>query len=116
MCFSAARLAGDPTHALVAVTRVGSEPVGIAAVRDGSLLVVADSNRFGASGQSSQLSVVSVTAALAGRPAIVGDLATGLFPRDMAVSPGGTLLVSDYSADQVQAIATAGLPEGSAGG
>jgi DNA-binding beta-propeller fold protein YncE len=116
LCFSAARLAGDPTHALVAVTRVGSEPVGIAAVRDGSLLVVADSNRFGASGQSSQLSVVSVSAALAGRPAIVGDLATGLFPRDMAVSPGGTLLVSDYSADQVQAIATAGLPEGSAGG
>jgi hypothetical protein len=57
-----------------------------------------------------------VTAALAGRPAIVGDLATGLFPRDMAVSPGGTLLVSDYSADQVQAIATAGLPVRSAGG
>ncbi|MGH3210354.1 MAG: YncE family protein [Trebonia sp.] len=110
LCFSAARLASDPAHALVAVTRVGSEPVGLAAVRGGTLLVVADSNRFGASGETSELSVVSVAAALAGRPAVVGDLATGLFPRDMAVSPGGTLLVSDYSSGQVQAIAAAGLP------
>jgi hypothetical protein len=28
----------------------------------------------------------------------------------MAVSPNGTLLVSDYSSSQVQAIATAALP------
>jgi hypothetical protein len=110
LCFSAARLASDPAHALVAIARVGSEPVGLAAVRGGTLLVVADSNRFGASGESSDLSVVSVPAALAGRPAVVGDLATGLFPRDMAVSPNGTLFVSDYSSGQVQAIATAALP------
>jgi DNA-binding beta-propeller fold protein YncE len=116
LCFSAAQLAADPVHALVAITRVGSEPVGLAAVRGGTLLVVADSNRFGASGQSSSLSVVSVAAALAGRQAVVADLPTGLFPRDMAVSPDGTLLVSDYSAGQVQAIATGRLPGGSAGG
>jgi DNA-binding beta-propeller fold protein YncE len=116
LCFSAARLVSDPARALVAIVRVGSEPVGLAAVRDGTLLVVADSNRFGASGQTSSLSVVSVTAALAGRQPIVGDLPTGLFPRDMAVSPDGTLLVSDYSAGQVQAIATGRLPGGSAGG
>jgi hypothetical protein len=54
--------------------------------------------------------VVSVAAALAGRPAVVGDLPTGQFPRDMALSPDGTLLVSDYAADQVQEIATAHLP------
>jgi len=110
LCFAASRLASDPAHALVAVVRVGSEPVGLAAVRDGTLLVVADSNRFSASGQNSALSVVSVPAALAGRPAILGDLTTGLFPRDMAVSPDGTLLVADYSAGRVQAIATAALP------
>ena len=110
LCFSAAKLAADPADALVAVIRVGSEPVGLAAVRGGTLLVVADSNRFGAGGESSDLSVVSVPAALAGRPAVIGDLATGLFPRDMAVSPNGTLLVADYSSGQVQAIATAALP------
>jgi DNA-binding beta-propeller fold protein YncE len=113
LCFAAARLAADPAHALVAVTRVGSEPVGLAAVRGGTLLVVADSNRFGATGASSDLSVVSVPAALAGRPAVLGDLASGQFPRDMAVSPDGTLLVSDFSSGQVQAIATAALPGGS---
>ena len=110
LCFSAARLASDPARALVAVARVGSEPVGLAAVRGGTLLVVADSNRFSASGQSSDLSVVSTTAAFAGRPAVVGDLTTGLFPRDMALSPDGTLLVADYSSSQVQAIATGRLP------
>jgi DNA-binding beta-propeller fold protein YncE len=110
LCFSAARLAADPAHALVAVTRVGSEPVGLAAVRGGTLIVVADSNRFGATGQNSTLSVVDASAALAGRAAIVGDLPAGGFPRDMALSPGGTLLVSDYASGQVQGIATADLP------
>jgi DNA-binding beta-propeller fold protein YncE len=109
LCFSAARLATDPARALVAIARVGSEPVGLAAVRGGTLLVVADSNRFAASGENSALSVVSVPAALAGRPAVVGDLTTGSFPRDMAVSPDGTLLVSDYASGQVQAINTAAL-------
>ena len=110
LCFSASRLAADPAHALVAVTRVGSEPVGLAAVRGGDLLVVADSNRFGAAGKNSDLSVISVPAALAGRPAVVGYLPTGQFPRDMAVSPDGTLLVSDYQSGQLEAIATAHLP------
>ena len=110
LCFSAARLATDPKEALVAIVRVGSEPVGLASVRGGALIAVADSNRFAASGQTASLSVVNVAAALAGRPAVVGDITTGLFPRDMAVSPDGALLVSDYASGQVQAIATAGLP------
>lgn len=110
LCFAAARLAADPKQALVAVVRVGSEPVGLAPVRGGALIAVADSNRFAASGQSASLSVVSVAATLGGHPAVIGDLPTGMFPRDMAVSPDGTLLVSDYASGQVQAIATAGLP------
>ena len=63
-----------------------------------------------AAGQSSTLSVVDASAALAGRPAIVGDLPAGGFPRDMSLSPGGVLLVSDFQSGQVQAIATADLP------
>ena len=110
LCFSAAGLAADPARALVAITRVGSEPVGLAAVRDGSLLVVADSNRFSAAAATADLSVVSASAALASRPAVAGVLSTGLFPRDMALSPDGTLLVSDYASGQVQAIDTARLP------
>jgi DNA-binding beta-propeller fold protein YncE len=110
LCFSAARLASDPARALVAIIRVGSEPVGLAAVRGGALIVVADSNRFAASGASSALSVVNVATALAGRPAVTGEIRTGMFPRDMTVSPDGTLLVSDFSSGQVQAVGTASLP------
>jgi hypothetical protein len=54
--------------------------------------------------------VVAAPSTLAGRTAIVGDLPAGGFPRDMSLSPDGTLLVSDYTSGQVQAIATAHLP------
>jgi DNA-binding beta-propeller fold protein YncE len=66
LCFSAARLVSDPAHALVAITRVGEAPVGLGAVRGGSLIVVADSNRSGANGAMPDLDVVNVAAALSG--------------------------------------------------
>jgi DNA-binding beta-propeller fold protein YncE len=112
LCFSAARLITDPRHALVTVVRVGEAPVGLAAVRDGSLVVVADSNRFGATGASANLDVVDVPAALAGRPAVVGHIGSGQFPRDMALSPTGTLFVSNYDSSQLEAIDVASIPAG----
>ena len=105
LCFSAARLASDPPHALVSAVRVGEAPVGLAAVRGGSMVVVADSNRFGARGARSDLDVVSVAAALSGGPAVVGHVRAGLFPRDMTVAPDGTVLVSNFSSGQLEAVA-----------
>jgi DNA-binding beta-propeller fold protein YncE len=110
LCFAAARLASDPSHALVAVARVGEAPVGLAAVRDGALIVVADSNRFGASGAHADLSVINVADALDGRPAIVGHIPAGQFPRDMATAPDGTVLVSNFGSNQVEAVDTATIP------
>jgi DNA-binding beta-propeller fold protein YncE len=110
LCFSAARLASDPAHALAAVVRVGEAPVGLAAVRDGSLIVVADSNRFSARGATADLDVVNVVAALSGRPAVVGHIPAGLFPREMALLNGSTLLVSDYRSNQVEAVDVASIP------
>lgn len=114
LCFSAARLVSDPARALVAVVRVGEAPVGLMAVRDGSLIVAADSNRFGAARATSDLDVVSVADALAGRPAVLGHLAAGGFPREMAVPPGGsgTLLVTNFSSGQLEAVGVASLPAG----
>ena len=112
LCFSAARLISDPAHALVAIARVGEAPVGLAAVRGGSLIVVADSNRFGAGGATADLDVVNVAAALAGRAAVAGDIPSGLFPREMALLPDGTLLVSNYSSGQVEAVDVASIPGG----
>ena len=112
LCFSAARLVSDPAGALVAVVRVGEAPVGLAAVHDGSLVVVADSNRFGASGATAELDVVNVTAALSRGRAVVGHIASGSFPREMALLPGGTLLVSNYASGQVEAVDVASIPGG----
>ena len=81
LCFAAALLVTDPSHALVAVVRVGEAPVGLTVVRDGTLIVVADSNRFSAPGAHADLTLINVADALDGRPATVGDIPAGLFPQ-----------------------------------
>jgi DNA-binding beta-propeller fold protein YncE len=111
LCFSAAALAAHPARALTAIVRVGEAPVGLMLVRDGSLVVVADSNRFNAPGASADLSVVDVAAALAGRPAVIGSIPAGQFPREMALVPGGQrLLVSNYLSGQLEAISVPSIP------
>ncbi|HEY6786464.1 MAG TPA: beta-propeller fold lactonase family protein [Trebonia sp.] len=112
LCFSAARLISDPARALVTIVRVGEAPVGLAAVHGGSLIVVADSNRFSASGAVSDLDVVNVAAALSGGRAVVGHIPSGSFPREMALLPDGTLLVSNFSSGQVEAVDVASIPSG----
>jgi DNA-binding beta-propeller fold protein YncE len=111
LCFSAAALQTDPRRALVAMVRVGEAPVGLMLVRNGSLVVVADSNRFGARGASSDLGVVNVAAALAGKAAVVGHIPAGQFPREMALEPDGQrLLVTNYASGQLEAVSIPTLP------
>jgi DNA-binding beta-propeller fold protein YncE len=109
--FSAARLRTDSAHSMIASVEVGEAPVGLALVDGGRRIVVADSNRFSASGASSILAAVDVAAALAGRPALLGYLPAGGFPREMALEPDGrTLLVSNFSSGQLEAVDVADLP------
>ena len=55
--------------------------------------------------------MVDTAAALAGRHAVVGAIPSGKFPREMAVIPAlGTLLVTDYASDQLEALAIGTLP------
>jgi hypothetical protein len=114
LCFSAARLVSSPARALVAIVRVGEAPVGLMAVHGGALIVVADSDRFGAAGAVADLDVVSVADALGGRPAVLGHVASGRFPREMAVPPGddGTLLVSNFGSSELEAVDVSTLPSG----
>jgi DNA-binding beta-propeller fold protein YncE len=84
---------------------------GLMLVRDGSLIVVADSNRFGAAGATSDLSVVNVAAAVAGKPAVVGVIPAGGFPREMALEPDGQrLLVSNYMSGQLETVSIPSIP------
>jgi DNA-binding beta-propeller fold protein YncE len=111
LAFSAAKLRTDRGHSLLADVEVGEAPVGLALARDDSLVVVADSDRFGAPGHAASLAVVSVADALASRPALVGYLPAGQFPRDMAAGQGGsTVLVANFSSDQLEVVNAAALP------
>jgi DNA-binding beta-propeller fold protein YncE len=111
LCFSAARLLSDRARALVAVVRVGEAPVGLMPVKNGSQVVVADSNRFAAPGATSDLSVVNVAAVLAGKLAVVGIIPAGQFPREMALEPDGQrLLVTNYASSQLEAVSVPRIP------
>ena len=61
--------------------------MGLKLVNGGRQMAVADSNRFGARGASSDLTVVSTAPMLAGRPSILGKLKAGGFPREMSLTP-----------------------------
>jgi DNA-binding beta-propeller fold protein YncE len=111
LAFSAAALRADPRSALLAAVGVGEAPVGLALARNGSLIVVADSNRFSASGQHASLAVVDVHDALTGRPALLGYLPAGAFPRDVAANPSGSaVLIANFDSGQVESVDVADLP------
>jgi DNA-binding beta-propeller fold protein YncE len=111
LAFSASALAVGVPHPLLASIRVGELPVGIGLARDGQLLVVADSNRFDIPGEHASLAVVDVADMLAGRPALLGYLRSGKFPRDIASGPGGQLLlVANFASGQLETVRLDGLP------
>jgi DNA-binding beta-propeller fold protein YncE len=85
--FFVASLRDDPSRALRAVVRVGSEPVGLLLVDDGRLALVGNSNCGLVPGTGSDIrqtvSVINTAAALAQLPAVVGLVPSGLFPSDL---------------------------------
>jgi DNA-binding beta-propeller fold protein YncE len=111
LAFSAAGLQARPSRALLADVRVGKAPVGLALARGGTLIVAADSDRFAPGFPVSNLAVVNVADALAGRPALAGYLPAGRFPRDIAASANGDMLiVANDASGQVEEVNAAALP------
>jgi DNA-binding beta-propeller fold protein YncE len=105
LAFSATGLRRDPRRALLAAVRVGEAPLGLALADGGARLVVADSDFEHTPGQRSRLTVLDTRAALAGRPALIGSIASGQFPRELAASVGGgKLLVTNFSSRQLEAL------------
>ena len=111
LSFSATELRTDPAHALVARVNVGPAPIGLALVNGGSRILVANSNLSGQHGVSTSISVISTSAALSRRPAQLGQISTGLLPREFGLAPDGKIaLVADSGSGQVQAIDLSTLP------
>ena len=107
--FSAAVLRSDPAHALVSVTRVGAQPLGLALADGGSLVLVADSNLSNSRGARSGLSVVD--AASRGKPTLLGSIPAGKLADAISVpSTGDVALLTNSDSNQLEALALRQLP------
>jgi DNA-binding beta-propeller fold protein YncE len=104
--FSTAGLLGhDPGHALEADVTVGQNPEPVVLLNHGQDILVGDSSRLVGSGAESSLTLVSASAALAGQPALLGTIASGLFPRWAAVDPDGdTAVIADSVSQQLEVV------------
>jgi serine/threonine-protein kinase len=109
--FSADKLLADTKHALIAKVPVGQIPLGLVLVSDGKRMVVADSNRDNVGTAKPGLAVIDVDKALAGQPAVLGTIKSGLAPRQFSLEPNGkTLLVTNTGSGQVEAVNVGQLP------
>jgi DNA-binding beta-propeller fold protein YncE len=109
--FSADKLLTDTRHALIAKVPVGQIPLGLVLVNNGKRMVVADSNRDNVGTAAPGLAVIDVDKALAGKPAVLGTIKSGLAPRQFALEPDGkTLLVTNTGSGQVEAVNVGQLP------
>lgn len=93
---------------------VGREPVGLALVHAGDVAVVANSNHTEHPQDPQSLSLVDAVAVLAGRPALLGSVPAGAYPRELALSADGTqLLATNFGTSTLQSIDVGTIPEGS---
>jgi serine/threonine protein kinase/DNA-binding beta-propeller fold protein YncE len=112
VAFSAAKLLTTPSHSIIARVSVGENPIGLAFVKDGTEIVVADADLLAVAGEDN-LAVISTKKALHGQDhgALLGFIPAGTTPRELAVEPDGkTLLSTDNSSGQLQAVEVGNLP------
>ncbi len=105
LAFDTATLRQHRPGALRAVVHVGSEPVGLVVVNGGSTVLATDSDRglVAPSSGLANVSVISTEAALARRPALLGVLPAGSFPRELSYdSADNTILMSNFGSATVQ--------------
>ena len=111
VAFAADKLLRDPSHSIIARVSVGENPIGLAFVKDGKEIVVADANLIAVQG-ADNLAVIDTEKALGqAGGALLGFIPTGMVPRELAVEPGGkTLLATDNFSGQLEAVDVGSLP------
>ncbi len=113
LAFSAAKLASTSTasKAIIAEVPVGQTPIGLALVKGGSRIVVADTDLNAVGPSNDNLAVLDTAKALAGKAAVLGYIPSGLMPHEMTVSPNGMFLyVTDVGSAQIQVVDLSKLP------
>jgi hypothetical protein len=75
----------------------------------GTLLAVTDSARYDDPNGDQTVAIVSTADALAGRPALIGFLPAGAFPRQFGGVPGGPLIFTDFNSYDIRIISNGDL-------
>ena len=109
LAFSAPKMRTDADHSLIARVDVGEGPIGMTFVKNGSEIVVADSNLKSLPKKQADISVVSVSKALNRQPALLGLVKSGELPRQFYAQEK-RLLVTNFGSGNLQNILIPDLP------
>lgn len=112
LAFRTAKLLTNPGQALIsAVDTQGTEPVGLALVKHGAELILANSARFSDPNASQTLSVLDARQALQNQSMLLAKINVGAFPREFFLEGDGqTLLLTNYNSNTINIIDVAKLP------
>jgi DNA-binding beta-propeller fold protein YncE len=111
LVFDARRLLADPTQARIGRVPVGNAPVGLAVLNHGGRLAVTNSDRFGGSNSPQSLTIIDTAKMSQGEGAILGNVAAGVFPRELKVTEDQkTLLLTNFGSKSLALIDIARLP------
>jgi len=107
--FDTSRIATDSGHALLATVAVGPNPTGLLLLNGGRYALVTNSDRWATPQTPQSMTVVDTQRALAGQPALVGNLPAGIFPRDLTQT-GGAIALTNFGSYSISLIDAATLP------
>jgi DNA-binding beta-propeller fold protein YncE len=109
--FDAAKLPSDGAHARIALLPVGQSPTPMALIDGGTELLVGNSSRYATPRPPGTLTVLDTAKLQQGDGAVLGIVHTGVFPREMSVSPSGnTVFLTNWASDFLQVIDVRNLP------
>jgi len=111
LAFDTRRLLSDPSHALIGRVPVGTAPVGVAVFDRGARIAVTNSNRFGDSNATQNLTIIDAQKITSGGDAVLGTVPAGVFPRELRVTDDQkTLLLTNFGSKNLAVIDLARLP------
>jgi DNA-binding beta-propeller fold protein YncE len=111
LAFDTRRLLSDPSHALIGRVPVGTAPVGVAVFDSGARIAVTNSNRFGDSNATQNLTIIDAHKITSGGDAVLGTVPAGVFPRELRVTDDQkTLLLTNFGSKNLAVIDLARLP------
>ncbi len=112
LAFNTIQLLSNPKEALIGSTTVGQAPIGLGIAQTGSMLFVANSNRFAQPDAPQTLSVLSVHKLIEGLPAVIATIKVGAFPREVTVeSDDQTVLLTNFASNSLTIINATKLPK-----